>query len=54
MEVITLSSDSEEDGSDVEIIDHFLSRTDPLPLRRDVVVLSGREPPSVNAPTVRS
>lgn len=54
MEVITLSSDSEEDGSDVEIIaqySNFLSRTDPLP-HQDVQVLP--DAPNVNAPMVSS
>lgn len=54
MEVITLSSDSEEDGSDVEIIAQYsnlLSRTDPLP-RQDVEVLA--DAPNVNAPMVNT
>lgn len=51
MEVITLSSDSEEDSSDVEFIDQYsnFSRTDPLS-DQDVEVLPGI--PIVNAPKV--
>lgn len=51
--MITLSSDSEEDGSDVEIIaqySNFLSRADPLP-QQDGNVCAGA--PNVNAPVVR-
>lgn len=53
MEVITLSSDSEEDGSDVEIIaqySNFLSRADPLPQQGGKVCADA---PNVNAPVVR-
>lgn len=51
MEVITLSSDSEEDSSDVEVIaqySKFLGRTDLL--SRHVEVLP--DAPEVNAPMV--
>lgn len=53
MEVIILSSDSEEDDSDVEIIaqySNFLSRADPLP-QQDGKVCA--EAPSTNVPEVR-
>lgn len=51
--MITLSSDSEEDDSDVEIIaqySNFLSRADPLPQQDDQVCADA---PSVTAPVVR-
>lgn len=53
MEVITLSSDSEEDDSDVEIIaqySNFLSRADPLPQQVGEVCVDA---PNVKAPVVR-
>lgn len=53
MEVITLSSDSEEEDSDVEIIaqySNFLSRADPLPQQGDKVCADA---PSMKAPAVR-
>lgn len=51
--MITLSSDSEEDDSDVEIIaqySNFLSRADPLPQQDGKVCVNA---PNVNAPVVR-
>lgn len=53
MEVILLSSDSEEDGSDVEIIAqycNFLSRAQPLPQQGGEGCAGA---PNLNAPTVR-
>lgn len=50
MEVITLSSDSEEDGSDVEIIacSNFLSPTDPLPHQEVLPDAPNVKPPMVS------
>lgn len=53
MEVITLSSESEQDDSDVEIIaqySNFLSRADPLPQQDGKVCADA---PNVNALVVR-